>query len=106
MANFTIKANDTYPPIELTLTDQAGAIDLTTADVVRLLLKSATLSIVTGPVTIVDAVAGKISYTWEADDLLQVGAYRGEVEITWDPGVIETIPNDGYFTVDVLEDLG
>lgn len=29
------------------------------------------------------------------------GTYKGEVEITWATGKIETVPNDGHFVADL-----
>jgi hypothetical protein len=101
-----MKRGDTWPYLKLVLSDQSGPINLSTATQVRLLLKSRTVVITTGPVTISNAVAGEITYQWEADDLLIAGDYDGEAEITWASGKVQTVPNDGYFTLHVVQDLG
>lgn len=105
MADYVIKANDTYPAIEAVLSDQLGAIDLTTADQVKLLLKSSAF-VITGICDIVDAATGSVSYTWQVGDTANAGTYSGEFEITWATDIIETVPNDGYFSVDIVADLG
>lgn len=105
MADLTIKRNDTLPILTATLEDQAGPIDLTDALQVRVLLKTDAV-LITGVCTIADAPAGEITYTWDAvDDTATAGTYQGEFEITWPDGV-ETIPNDTYFELLIIEDLG
>ena len=106
MADVTYKRGDNAPPITATLSDLDGPIDLSSADAVRLRMKSDTAIVEAGPVEITDAANGEIKYEWEADDLMFAGSYRGEWEITWSDGTIQTVPNDTYFAVDVLEDLG
>jgi len=105
VADFEIKRGDTWPPLEAQLTGESGVIDLTDADSVRVNLRSDTVSIVTGPVDFVDRAAGKLSYQWETGDLAVAGTYRGEFEIHWNTGDIQTVPNDDYFTVEVFQDL-
>lgn len=113
MADFTIKQNDTWPPLTSTLRGDGGvAIDLTEASQVRILLKSETLTIKTGPVDIIDAPNGKISYEWEGAsgedpaDTAFPGTYQMEFEITWATGKVQSVPNDGYKELVVIEELG
>lgn len=113
MADFTIKQNDTWPPLTATLKGDGGAvIDLTEAAEVRILLKSDTVTIKTGPVDIIDAVNGKISYEWEAAageepaDTAFPGTYKMEFEITWGPGKVQSVPNDSYKELEIVEELG
>lgn len=105
MPDFTIKRGDTYPPIKATLTDQDGAINLTSATAVYLLLSSASPLIVAA-CTIVDAAAGKVSYAWQASDTATVRQFTGEFEIHWAAGGVETVPNSDTITVSVVQDLG
>jgi hypothetical protein len=105
MADFTIKRGDRRPILEATLTDEDGPIDLTSAASVKLLLKSGATT-VDGACVVVSAVAGTVSYTWGATDTLIVGAYDAEFEITWSTGIVETVPNDSYFSVEFVQDLG
>lgn len=106
MADWTTKAHDTWPPMPGALTDLNGPIDLTAATVVRLKLKSATLAVTTGPVDITDPANGKVSYTWQPGDTATAGDYQAEWEIQWAAGGTETVPNDTYFAVSIVEDLG
>jgi hypothetical protein len=102
---YTIKQHDNYPSLVLTLTDQNGPINLSTATTVKLILKSGTTTI-TGTCNITTPTSGIVTYVWAAGDTSVVGTYDGEVEITWNTGKIETVPNDSYFTITVFPDLG
>jgi BppU N-terminal domain len=108
----TIKRGDTWPPLAAELVDQDGPIDLTTASTVKMLLKSDTISIKTGPVTIdEDPKTGRVLYEWETGDTDNVGLYNGEFEITWESGKVETVPDGDdeekpYFMVNIYQDLG
>jgi hypothetical protein len=112
-ADFTIKRGDTWGPLEAVLEDRNGPIDLTTASKVKMLMKSSTLSITTGPLTIPEqhgANKGKVEYDWEEGDLSIVGTYNVEFEIEWESGRKQTVPNGAegelYSTVNVTQDLG
>ncbi len=105
MADFTIKRGDRRPILEATLSDESGPINLTSAVSVTLLLKSG-LTTVSGVCAIVSAAAGTVSYTWGATDTLIVGEYDAEFEILWSTGIVETVPNDSYFSVSFVQDLG
>jgi hypothetical protein len=87
-----IKSGDTWPPLEATLTDLNGVIDLSAADSVRLVMKSGT-TVVTGACDVVDAVAGVVEYVWAPGDTVIAGDYESEFEITWNVGEIQTVPN-------------
>lgn len=113
MADFTIKQNDTWPPLTATLKGKGGAaIDLTEASQVRILLKSDTVTVKTGPVDITNASLGEISYEWEGAsgeepaDTAVAGTYKMEFEITWALGKVQSVPNDSYKELEIVEDLG
>lgn len=104
MPDLTVKTGDTHPPITATLTDSAGAVDLTTADSVRFVMKSGA-TVVEGACTVTNAVAGEVEYDWAAGDTDVAGTYEVEFEVTWNVGEIETFPNDGYKEIELLADL-
>lgn len=109
MADITMKRGDTYPNLVLALHDDNGPINLSGATQVRLLLKNATppnQAITLGPLSVTGATTGEVTYVWELDDLLDVGVYQGEVEVTWSAGKYQTLPHDTYFTLQVVADLG
>ncbi len=114
---FSIKQNDTRPPyVVALLNDYRGpseaALPLTNADTIRFLMRlkgepDGSTPKVDGAMTVVGSPAlGVVSYEWQAADTNAIGDYEVEVEITWNDGGIETVPNDGYFDLEVLDDLG
>jgi hypothetical protein len=101
MADRTIKAGDTYPPIVGTLTTGGGPIDLTAAVEVRMWMKSETLAINTDPCDIDDAENGVVSYLPSPTETAEPGTYQLEWQIDWGDDLeerprIQTVPNDGY----------
>lgn len=102
---FTIKRNDTRPVLTLTLTENGSAKDLTGAVSCKLLMKSGN-NTASRTASITNAASGIIQVTLQAADTATAGTYQAEVEITWAAGAIETVPNDGYFVILVMEDLG
>lgn len=131
MADFTIKRNDfgTAQPVEFDLEqavrDEGGnfvldkngdptfePIDLTGVQVVHLWMRSASWAIKTGSAEVVDPAAGSCVYIPEGPeeeepaDFSVADAYRIEAELTWEDGSVQTVPNDSWPTLDVMEDLG
>jgi hypothetical protein len=104
----TIKQHDTWPPLPFALADANGPINLATATNVKFLAKMTqpVAATIHGDCVLVDPASGIGRYEWAAGDTAQPGSYRVEFEIDWGAGKIETIPNDNYDTLVVLEDLG
>lgn len=110
MADRAIKRNDTWPPLEATLLDQDGPINLTTAESVWLKMKGsrrkpAPIS-VSGQCQIVSPTEGVVVYLWKPIDTADADLYAAEFEIRWLDGGVTTVPNGRYFYVDVLADQG
>jgi hypothetical protein len=102
MSDFHIKRGDQGPPIEAILHDPAGAaIDLSDAEAI--LFKMGRY--VEGAVTVVEADAGSVQYLWDTDDTRRSGVFKAEFEIEWSDGRKQTVPNDGYLTVEITKDL-
>lgn len=115
--SFTMKQHDTLPTrtISLLQTNPANtsgpmiAVDLTNAASAKLIAK-----VQNGAGSFVSTLAfgsprsgGTVIYTPVAGDSAIVGAYQAEVEITWTtPAGVETFPNDTYFTITIVGDLG
>jgi hypothetical protein len=107
MADLTIKQHDTWPPLRAQLSDADGPVDLTTVDTVRFLYKEATgITSVARVCTVTEALEGRVEYEWIAGDTALVKLYNAEFEVTWGDGEITTFPNSGYFTFEVVADLG
>lgn len=112
MADFDIKRGDSWPPLDATLSDQDGPINLTTASSVKLLFKTLTGSTTyTRTCTIISAAAGQVRYAWTLADAATgptsvVNSFNLEWEITWSDSTITTVPNVGYKQLSVTQDLG
>lgn len=107
MADFTIKQNDTWPPLPAQLRDAVGPVDLTTAVSVTLHLKSKGTGAITGggACVIADAAAGRVTYTFTTADTGQATTFDAEFEVNWGSSKISTFPNEGYFEVAVTQEL-
>ncbi len=55
--------------------------------------------------TVTDAVDGRVTYLWQAGDTDTSGTYNIEFEIEWGTE-IQTVPNDSYITIKIVDDLG
>lgn len=110
MADFTIKRNDRLPKLRATLKQGTPpvAIDLTTADSVtaRFKMVGGGGTTFNGACDIITPASGIVEYAWGATDTQTSGTYSGEFEIDWGGGLLETVPNDGYFTLTIVDDLG
>jgi hypothetical protein len=108
LADYTLKKNDTFPVLTAILSDQVGPVNLTSADSVKLIMKSGGTTIqgtcaITLPQTGGDV--GKVTYDWAPADTATTGTYQLEFEVTWNAGDIETFPNDGYKELEIVADL-
>lgn len=80
-----------------------GPDGLLRVDQARLLMKSETALV--ADVGQVGETPGVIANTWDEDDLDFAGPYEAEIELTRGT-IVETVPNDSYFTLNVIENLG
>lgn len=110
---FTIKQGDRRPLFVVALKDNFGetneaAVNLTTATGAVFNMRGANagaLKINRGSATITNAAGGEVTYTWGTADTDTAGAFESEVEITWNDGLKETFPNEGYWDVTVVDDI-
>jgi hypothetical protein len=109
---FYIKNGDTSPAYVVDLQDDVDttptAINLTDADTVTFKMR---LTGTTGApavdelMEITTAASGRVTYEWGIGDTAEPGTYDVEMEIAWSDGTVETVPNSGYMTVIVTDDL-
>ncbi len=96
-AAIILKRHDTWPPVQATLTDSGGPIDLTSAVSVEFIMKGMTSStLVTGACTVVTPLSGLVQYAWAIGDTAIADSYQVEFEITWDvgpPAKTQTVPS-------------
>lgn len=107
-ADFTVKANDTEPSIQATLTSGGSPIGLTGSTVKFILADKTSGAVkVNAAAVVVDAAAGIVRYDWDgvAGDTDTPASYQAEWEITDSDGGVRTVPTTTYITVDVLADL-
>lgn len=111
---FTIKQGDTAPAYVVDLQENTDttptALDLTDATSVtfKMRLAGAAASaapVVDGDMTITTPATGRITYEWVTGDTDVAGTYEAEFEILWDDLTIETVPNDSYLSIIIVDDL-
>jgi hypothetical protein len=112
MADYTIKQDDTRPMLvrylKQTIDGVESGISLSTASAVKFIMKRSTApnNSVTGTATIITVASGQVGYLWQTGDTSQAGLYNAEFEIKWSDGGYETVPNDSYFSIEIVADLG
>lgn len=112
MADITIKKGDTRPVIQRYLTQTIDGVttpvpSLGLASQIKFIMKLAAGGVaVTGIASLVAVPSAVVAYKWATGDTASAGNYSAEWEIAWSDGGYETIPNDGYFSIEVVADLG
>jgi hypothetical protein len=109
MSNFVIKQNDLSPSIQTQLLDGNGdAVDITGNLGVTFHMRMAIdpfSVIIDEAATVVDATTGTVRYDWSSGDTDTNGVYQAEFEVIYADSKLETFPNDGYITVNVIDDI-
>lgn len=107
MADFTLKRNDTRPAFGAALLSNEVAYNLTGA-AVKFIMKAdgSVTPKINAAAVILDAATGLVEYQWTVTDTDTEGLYNAEWEVTDAEGKVITFPNDSYFTVEIVEDLG
>jgi len=101
----SIKQNDLRPIIQFTLSENGVAKNLTGAT-------SATLKMRTGVTTVTrlgvisSPASGIVQITFTGSDTAVNGVYQAEIEVIWPTGQPQTFPNDGYFELIIVDDVG
>ena len=107
--DFSIKQNDTAPALEGICKDGFGApVPLDGATVVfhMRLAPAGPVKVNGGAMSAVgNASLGRHNYSWTASDTDTAGLYEGEVEATFNNGRVRTFPPDGYFAIQVTDDI-
>lgn len=105
---FFIKQNDLLPALEVQFLKPDGVPhDLTGAAVKFLMSKrGAATPKVAAAATITDALQGKARYDWVLADVDTSDDWLGEFQVTFPSTQPQTFPNDDYFIVRILRELG
>jgi hypothetical protein len=111
---FVLKQNDQRPLFVVVLKDNIGeddeaTVDLTTATSAVFNMRPAeggAVKINRGSANI-DAPPsnGQVTYSWGTADTNTAGLFNAELEVVWSDGRAETFPNDGYWEVEIVDDL-
>ena len=100
-----MKKGDILPVVDAELCDRRGPVDLTGATV-NFIIKSPTGVVkINAACVIVDAANALVRYHWVPTDTNTPGAYRGEFQVSYPGGTLDTFPNDKYIPVIITEDL-
>ena len=105
--DITIKRGDTRNCIKAILKNASGApVDLAGCEVNFHMASLGRQAIVSRAVHTEDAEAGAVWVVWATGETNIAGVYRAEFEVVYQDGRRETFPNDGYISIQILEDLG
>ena len=112
----TLKQNDTRPIQDITLLQPDPddptaliAVDLTLASSAKILASTSPASMPAFTSTLAlasDRTTGIVTWTPIASDTAVVGKLLAEIQVTFAGGGVETYPNDGYFEISIVADLG
>lgn len=101
------KRNDTRPILELALQEDGAPLDLTDVTDAALLLNDGEGGQFEIPCDItVPATGGMLTAELDATVTAEETTFQGEVQLTYNDGGIETVPNHGYIEIQVEADLG
>lgn len=92
---FELIQGDLEPDMDLTVTVNGVAQDLTSATTIELHWVKPDGTVADVTLTPVELLTGQIKYVWLAGDTDVVGYHRGRVVVTWTSGDVQTFPNDG-----------
>lgn len=112
MADITMKQNDTRQPLTRNLRQTVDGVTsllpLSTASKVMLYFRPSggSIPVVSASCVIASAAGGVVRHDWLTAETATVGLYDAEFEITWSDAGVETVPNDGYFSIEFVDDIG
>lgn len=108
MSKFFLKTNDTGKPIVATLQNGDGTVINLAGCSVKVVVSAGVgvTAIVNRAVTVTDATNGIVTYTPLAADVATAGTYMAEWEVTTGSGGVFTVPDPGYDTIQIDQDLG
>lgn len=115
-ADFTMQAHDRLPVIRGNAKSAGKPIDLTTAQSVKFIMRSADDSwrpifagaakVNAAAVIVTPATSGDLEYQWAVGDAATPGMYVGQFQIIWTAGSKpQTVPTESYITIQINADL-
>jgi hypothetical protein len=103
MADFTLKANDTRPVIEATLSADLTGVGTTVSFIMRKDGQPAPK--VNAAAVIVDDQASVVRYVWLPADTNEPGTYKAEWEVHYPDNSVQTFPTLTYHVIEIRADL-
>lgn len=106
--DLVIRQGDTTPALTQTILDANGNVLNLSGATVTFIMRSltATAPQVNATASIVDAGAGKVSYSWAANDTATAGLFQAVFRVTGlSGGGTYTHPNDGYLDIWIEDNL-
>lgn len=102
---FTIKQNDTLPFLEAQLIDYTGnPINLELCGV-HFHMNRYGVNVINRTATITDVESGKVRVEWQEGETSTRGTYECEFEVNMPDGGVLTVPNNGYFLIEIIKEL-
>lgn len=107
--SYAIKQGDRLPVLDATITKADGtALDLSTALSITFRMRNVNARptgafVVEAPATIVDAVSGRVRYSWASGDSNTPGQYAGEFVVVFPGPLQQTVPTSGYLSIVVVD---
>lgn len=108
MSKFFLKTNDTGKSIVATLNNSDGTPVNLSGCTVKVIVAAGVgvTAVVNRAVTVTDAANGVVTYTPLAADVATAGTYVAEWQVTTGSGGVFTVPDPGYDTIQIDQDLG
>jgi hypothetical protein len=110
-----IKTGDTFPTLVARFEDENGQINLSSAEKIEIYIAlEESDRVIEGVCSVKEAeeeingVMTKVwlvSFTFTAEDSEEAGVYNVEHKITWAPGSVESVPNEGYNQIEIQPSL-
>ena len=61
--------------------------------------------VVVGAANVTGVLTGQVRCAWNGSYRASIGTYEGEFEATYSEGTVETFPNNGFFSLEITDDL-
>lgn len=100
------KQHDTRPILELALQEDGNPLDLTNVTSAVLLLSADGTALQVPCAKQAPFTGGMLQATLGTAVTGTADTYQGEVQLTYNDGGIETVPNSGYVEITIEPDLG
>lgn len=109
MADFTIKTDDTGPPLAVVCTYSDGTlVDFTGATLLKFSMRNAVGTVIINDATataVAPLTSGVLQYAWTAPDTATSGFFTGEFHATLASGKRLSFPNRDYIRIEIYKDV-